>query len=77
MTASHATGSAAAHSTLSTNVTSSSRGVVPLDNPGAGYSRFVQRVRRRFAAELGLLPAGAPVRASMQAGLEALQEKSP
>ncbi|MDM7949020.1 bifunctional [glutamate--ammonia ligase]-adenylyl-L-tyrosine phosphorylase/[glutamate--ammonia-ligase] adenylyltransferase [Hydrogenophaga sp.] len=75
MTVSHATGSAAAHSTLSTNVTSSSRGVVPLDNPGAFYSRFVQRVRRRFAAELGLLPAGVPVRASMQTGLEALQNQ--
>jgi glutamate-ammonia-ligase adenylyltransferase len=75
MTVSHATGSAAAHSTLSTNVTSSPRGVVPLDNPGAVYSRFVQRVRRRFAAELGLLPAGVPVRASMQTGLEALQNQ--
>ena len=60
---------------MSTNVTPSPRTDAPLDNPGAVYSRFVQRVRRRFAAELGLLPAGAPVRASMQAGLEALQEQ--
>ncbi len=60
---------------MPTNVTPPHRSDAPLDNPGAGYSRFVQRVRRRFAAELGVLPAGAPVRASMQAGLEALQEK--
>lgn len=41
--------------------------------PGAsGYSRFVQRVRRRYAELLPLLPAGAPVRAGMQAALDAL-----
>lgn len=39
---------------------------------GADHSRFVQRVRRRYAAELPLLPAGAPVRATLQAGLDAL-----
>ncbi|CAN7547639.1 bifunctional [glutamate--ammonia ligase]-adenylyl-L-tyrosine phosphorylase/[glutamate--ammonia-ligase] adenylyltransferase [Polaromonas sp. LjRoot131] len=41
--------------------------------PGAsGYSRFVQRVRRRYAEWLALLPPGAPVRAGMQFALDAL-----
>ena len=38
----------------------------------AAHSRFVQRVRRRHAAELHLLPPGAPVRDTLQAGLDAL-----
>ncbi len=37
------------------------------------HSRFVQRVRRRYAGQLALLPAGEPVRASMQAAYDALQ----
>jgi [glutamine synthetase] adenylyltransferase / [glutamine synthetase]-adenylyl-L-tyrosine phosphorylase len=36
------------------------------------YSRFVQRIRRRYADQLFLLPAGAPVRAAMQVALDAL-----
>lgn len=45
----------------------------PAAGPAAsGYSRFVQRVRRRYAGHLPLLPAGAPVRASMQIALDAL-----
>ncbi|MBS0318627.1 MAG: glutamine-synthetase adenylyltransferase, partial [Proteobacteria bacterium] len=39
----------------------------------ASYSRFVQRVRRRHAGELALLPAGAPRRGAMQQSLAALQ----
>ena len=39
---------------------------------GADHSRFVQRIRRRYAAERPLLPAGAPVRETLQAGLNAL-----
>jgi glutamate-ammonia-ligase adenylyltransferase len=39
---------------------------------GADHSRFVQRIRRRYAAERPLLPAGAPVRETLQAGLDAL-----
>ena len=39
---------------------------------GSGYSRFVQRVRRRYASELSLLPQGEPVRASMESALQAL-----
>ena len=38
----------------------------------SGYSRFVQRIRRRYADQLFLLPPGAPVRASMRAALDAL-----
>jgi len=39
----------------------------------AAHSRFVQRVRRRYAAELTLLPPGLPERAGMAALVEALQ----
>ena len=42
-------------------------------NPAASdYSRCVQRIRRRYFAQLRLLPAGAPVRAAMQTTLDAL-----
>jgi glutamate-ammonia-ligase adenylyltransferase len=41
----------------------------------SGYSRFVQRVRRRYAEELVLLPDGAPERASMQIAYDALRAK--
>jgi glutamate-ammonia-ligase adenylyltransferase len=37
------------------------------------YSRFVQRLRRRYANELNLLPAGAPVLATMHACYETLR----
>ena len=39
----------------------------------SGYSRYVQRVRRRYASQLACLPEGPPVRATMQATLKALQ----
>jgi len=39
------------------------------------YSRFVQRIRRRYAAELALLPPGTPVHASMQTCYAALQAR--
>lgn len=39
----------------------------------SAYSRFVQRLRRRYAQELPLLPAGAPVRAHMETAYAALQ----
>ena len=38
------------------------------------YSRFVQRLRRRYVNELPLLPDGAPVLASMQACFVALRQ---
>jgi len=40
----------------------------------ANHSRFVQRVRRRYAAELGLLPPGLPDRAIINALIAALQQ---
>ncbi len=40
--------------------------------PSAAYSRFVQRIRRRYADQLNLLPPGAPVRATMQPTLDVL-----
>ena len=39
------------------------------------YSRFVQRIRRRYAAELALLPPGTPVHASMQTCYAELQAR--
>lgn len=39
---------------------------------GAEYSRFVQRVRRRFGAELPLLPPGLPERGSISALIDTL-----
>ncbi|MDD2546044.1 MAG: bifunctional [glutamate--ammonia ligase]-adenylyl-L-tyrosine phosphorylase/[glutamate--ammonia-ligase] adenylyltransferase [Burkholderiaceae bacterium] len=42
--------------------------VAPLD-----HSRFFQRLHRRYAQDLALLPAGAPCRASMEQALLALQ----
>lgn len=38
----------------------------------SGYSRFVQRIRRRYADQLSLLPEGAPTRLNMQTTLQAL-----
>ena len=38
------------------------------------YSRFVQRLRRRYANELPLLPAGAPELATMQACFATLRQ---
>ena len=39
----------------------------------SGYSRFVQRIRRRYADQLALLQPGEPTRASMEAALLALR----
>ncbi|VTU40060.1 bifunctional [glutamate--ammonia ligase]-adenylyl-L-tyrosine phosphorylase/[glutamate--ammonia-ligase] adenylyltransferase [Variovorax sp. PBL-E5] len=39
------------------------------------YSRFVQRLRRRYAGELALLPPGEPVHAHMAAAFDALRER--
>jgi glutamate-ammonia-ligase adenylyltransferase len=41
----------------------------------SGYSRFVQRIRRRYAEELALLPPGAPERAGMQITYDALRAR--
>ena len=41
----------------------------------SGYSRYVQRIRRRYAGQLSLLPEGAPVSAGMKATLQALLDE--
>jgi glutamate-ammonia-ligase adenylyltransferase len=43
------------------------------DAPRAHESRFVQRIRRRYAEQLAMLPPGVPQRADMQSLLHALQ----
>ncbi|MGL6110058.1 MAG: bifunctional [glutamate--ammonia ligase]-adenylyl-L-tyrosine phosphorylase/[glutamate--ammonia-ligase] adenylyltransferase, partial [Rubrivivax sp.] len=40
----------------------------------ASHSRFVQRIRRRYAAELPLLPPGAPDFAAVMALVQQLQQ---
>jgi glutamate-ammonia-ligase adenylyltransferase len=41
----------------------------------AEYSRFVQRIRRRYASELPCLPPGPPVHDTMQTALASLRER--
>ena len=41
----------------------------------AAHSRFFQRLHRRYGADLDLLPPGAPVRATMEATLDALHAR--
>ena len=41
----------------------------------SGYSRFVQRIRRRYEAERSLLAPGDPRRQSMESALLALRAK--
>ena len=43
----------------------------------AAYSRFFQRLHRRYAEELALLPPGPPTRASMEAALAVLMARGP
>ncbi len=42
----------------------------------SAHSRFVQRLRRRYAPQLALLPAGTPVRATLEQALQALQQQA-
>src|SRR3954464_11521142 len=39
----------------------------------SSHSRFVQRLRRRYASELSLLPPGAPTRETMRRAYESLR----
>ena len=49
--------------------------IIPLSTPQLStYSRLVQRLRRRYANALHLLPEGAPVLATMQACFTALRQ---
>ncbi len=54
---------------------SSAAGVGEDATPPSAHSRFVQRLRRRYAAELPLLPVGAPVRAHMEAAYGVLRSQ--
>src|SRR4051812_17806299 len=45
----------------------------PAQPPSAAHSRFVQRIRRRYADELALLPAGVPGRVGILGLVERLQ----
>ncbi|MCZ2498521.1 bifunctional [glutamate--ammonia ligase]-adenylyl-L-tyrosine phosphorylase/[glutamate--ammonia-ligase] adenylyltransferase [Xylophilus sp. Kf1] len=47
--------------------------VAPVPGDLAGHSRFVQRLRRRYADQLAVLPAGPPMRAGMAEALAALR----
>lgn len=52
------------------------RSMPPSDSPPlSAYSRFVQRLRRRYAAELPLLPPGEPLRAHMAEAYQALRAR--
>jgi glutamate-ammonia-ligase adenylyltransferase len=77
MTASHTPGSALHDAALSPHVNPPSNPCPPLTaaDRQADYSRFVQRVRRRYPQELDCLPPGEPVHASMQACLAQLRER--
>ena len=72
MTVSPPCGAHPVERSLSTNVnTAASR----LASPQADHSRFVQRVRRRYGAELACLPPGPPDKARMKTALDALLEQ--
>ena len=45
------------------------------EGPLAGHSRFYQRLQRRYADDLPLLPPGAPVRATMEQACDALRAR--
>ena len=44
--------------------------------PLSGHSRFIQRLRRRYAGELALLPAGVPARETMGVAYAALRSRA-
>jgi glutamate-ammonia-ligase adenylyltransferase len=49
--------------------------VTALAPPWAPYSRFYQRIARRYADERSLLPEGAPDRAALDAAYAALSQR--
>jgi len=52
-----------------------SDGSVAVSSDLAGYSRFFQRLHRRYAQDLALLPAGAPGKEAMAQAFAALQAR--
>ena len=77
MTASHTPGSALPDAAVSPDANLPPNPCPPLTaaDRQAAYSRFVQRVRRRYPQELDCLPPGEPVHASLQLGLARLRER--
>ena len=43
--------------------------------PGAGHSRFYQRLHRRYESDLAVLPAGTPVRATLEQAYDTLRAR--
>ncbi len=77
MTACLHPGSEGDSSAASANVSPAVNACPPLspDDGRADHSRFVQRIRRRYAAELACLPPGPPVRDTMRQALADLRGK--
>jgi glutamate-ammonia-ligase adenylyltransferase len=73
MTASIQTGSLGADNSV--NQLPSTPSAAPEAAPLSSYSRFVQRLRRRYATELPLLAPGAPRREAMATAYEALRAR--
>jgi glutamate-ammonia-ligase adenylyltransferase len=74
MTPGAALGSTAADAVLSNNgATGAGADAAASSSPLSSHSRFAQRLRRRYAAELPLLAPGAPDRAALQTAWERLQ----
>lgn len=73
MTLGSAPGSAASEYTTSAPAADLTGEAGAGQEPPSGHSRFVQRLRRRYAAELPLLPPGAPGRDALAAAYEALR----
>ena len=71
MTASIQTGSAETDAIAHRTPVAPQPGLPPL----SAQSRFVQRLRRRYAAELSLLPPGAPLRTHMAQAYEVLRSR--
>lgn len=73
MTLGAALGSASLGAAASCNGPAPSEDDTPAALPLSSHSRFAQRLRRRYASELALLPPGPPTRAGMAAAYEALR----
>lgn len=75
MTLGGAPGSAAPEYTTPALAGASAGEAAPGQEPPSGHSRFVQRLRRRYAAELPLLAAGTPGREGIAAAYAALRAR--
>ncbi|GAB3665829.1 bifunctional [glutamate--ammonia ligase]-adenylyl-L-tyrosine phosphorylase/[glutamate--ammonia-ligase] adenylyltransferase [Ramlibacter alkalitolerans] len=73
MTLGDAPGSGSDDNAPQRGATADDSGIAP--DPLSGQSRFVQRLRRRYAGELELLPTGAPAHATMAIAYQALRSR--